>query len=447
MTANGRASMKEQTGPQVAAIPWLTSGELSHQEGRTSQTLTAAKVRQMRRDPTISLARELSMAPILSSEWSVEAEEEAPEGAKEFIQQELLPLRIHVVKTGLSGWIDWGWQPYEKIFGDAKDGRIGLKKLKPLLQDFTTILVDNKTGAYAGLKQSIVGTPVILGVPESLLLSFDVEGTDWRGQSIMEKAELTYDAWLKIESAANRYDQKVAGSHWVVHYPRGTSKVNGVDTDNFTVAKQLLNTLEASGGIAVPSLADEVIANLNIQAKFPKAWEIELLSDTGNARANFIDRQKYLDARLVRAFGLPERAILEGQFGTKAEAEAHADLAIANMDLRHQKLVQDINWHLVNQLLRFNFGPDAEGSVYLSPSPIADLAIQFLRQLFLAMVGNPEGFATFVSGVDLESLFDRLNVPVRPDANLDAAGYNSPLIPTGPRVGAGEIEDVVRFTA
>ena len=47
--------------------------------------------------------------------------------------------------------------------------------------------------------------------------------------------------------------------------------------------------------------------------------EIELLSDSGKGQQPFTDRQKYLDILKVRAFGFPERSILEGQFGTKAD--------------------------------------------------------------------------------------------------------------------------------
>jgi hypothetical protein len=146
---------------------------------------------------------------------------------------------------------------------------------------------------------------------------------------------------------------------------------------------------------------------------------------------------------LVRAFGLPERAVLEGQFGTKAEAEAHADLAIANMELRHQVLVQDINWHVVNQLLRLNWGEDSEGMVYLQPAPIADLALSFLRQLIISTLTQPEGFATFISGVDIESLYDRMNIPILPDANFDAVGYNPQDVPAVSRRGDGEEEEML----
>jgi len=51
------------------------------------------------------------------------------------------------------------------------------------------------------------------------------------------------------------------------------------------------------------------------------------MSATNTSQGSFIDRQKYLDALKMRAFGLPERSILEGSHGTKAEADVHADIA------------------------------------------------------------------------------------------------------------------------
>jgi len=405
---------KEKTSHQVPRV----AGLLSTLDTLPKPSITAySTLRTMRRDPTIALARWLVVAPILASGWSVEAEEDAPEGSKDFINEQMQPLRLHLLKTGMYGCLDFGWQPYEKVFKVGADGRVVIRKLKPLLQDTTSILIDTKTGAYVGLKNNMVP----LKTAETLLLYIDVEGTDWYGQSLLENVNDPYTKWNSVNEAADRYDRKVAGSHWVVHYPQGTSNVNGTETDNFKVAQDLLQTLESSGAIAVPRQLQDVIDDLNRQQ--PDAWKIELLSDQGRGTASFIDRQKYLDALKVRGLGLPERAVLEGEFGTKAEAEAHADFAITNMEMRHRMIVQLVNWHLVNQLLRFNYGPDAENTVYVEPAPITDLALQHLRKVYDAILSSPEGFMYEMTSIDLEALKDRLGIPIRTD--VDSPGYES----------------------
>jgi len=393
----------------------------------TNQRPSYSKLRLMRKDSTISLARQLVVAPVLASPWSIEAEQDAPPEAKEFINSQMQPMRMHLLRTGMYGCIDFGWQPYEKVFKyDEATGHVVIHKLKPLLQDITDILVEEANGAYKGLKQESNGN-VTLEVEDSLLLNIDVEGTYWYGQGLLENCEDPYDDWNAANISVKRYDNKVAGANWVVHYPIGTSMVNGVETDNFKVAKTFIAALEGNGAIAIPRRLSDLVDDLNKDS--PDAWHIELLGDSSPKQYSQVARFKYLDALKVRALGLPERAVLEGQFGTKAEAEAHADLAITNMELRHKTLVQLINWHLVNQLLRLNFGQEAENKVYIEPAPIADLALQYLRSIYVEIIKNPDGFLQEFEHIDFEALKDRLGVPILSKDDVDAPGFTSELVP------------------
>lgn len=405
-------SVNEKTGPQLTrAMGVATSFDGPMSLGTRKSAKTYKTYREMRNDPTISLARFLSAAPILVSDWSIQTYGEPADGSVKFVQEQILPLRLHVLRTAVLGCIDFGWQAYEKVWDIDDNGRIVLKKLKPLLQDITEILISDENGAFSGLKQTQSGEDVILEVSESLLLNQDVEGTDWYGQPTMEIARKSYDKWEVVEDASDRYDRKIAGSHWVVHYPLGSSMIDGNEMDNFEVAKRLLRTLQSSGSITVPRKVQNLVDELNADSS--DAWKIEILSDSGSARASFIDRAKYLDALKVRAFGLPERAVLEGQFGTKAEAEAHADLAIVHMELRHQLMAQQINWHLINQLIRLNWGRKYENTVYVQPAPIADLKLAFLRQLYTSILANPDGFASESIALDVTALRERLGVPTK----------------------------------
>lgn len=399
----------EKTLPQrVASVSVIFGGKLVK-----STTLATYKTyRLMRKDPTIGMARQLLMAPILASGWSVLAEEDAPEGAKEFINAQVTKIHLNLLSSALQGCIDFGWQAYEKVFEVGLDGRIGIKKLKPLIHDFTDIMVDENTGAFAGLQQK----ELRLQVEESLLLYIDPEGTDWYGQSVMESARLAYNKWNATDEGAERYDQKIAGSHWVVHYPPGVSQVEGTDVDNLKVAKDIVDTLESSGAIIVPRVVAEFVDDSNRDQ--PDAWKVELMSDGGPKQYSFVARLKYLDTLKVRAFGLPERSVLEGSFGTKAEAEAHANFAITNMELRHKLFVELINWHLVNQLLRLNFGEGTDSLVYIQAAPITDMARTFLRNLYVEIIRNPSGFVEEFGSIDLEGLKDQLEIPTTPENEL-----------------------------
>lgn len=389
-------------------------------------TSWGTKVRTMRKDPTIALARALVTAPVLAARWSYEETANAPTGAREFIESEMNQVRLHLLRNIMTGWLDFGWSPFEKVFIVNDEGMMTVQKLKPLLQDQTLIIVDPANGGFMGFKQE----DDYLDLPYCFLSSCDVEGTMWYGQAIMRNAEGPYDSWSSLDTVATRYDTKVAGSHWVVYYPVGESELDGTMTDNYEIAKAILQGLEASGRVAIPRLIDQMLADsVNVAGNVKDGgWRIELISDQGAGSTSFIDRMKYVDNLKVRALGLPERSVLEGQYGTKADAESHADFAITNMELRHEMMVLDINWHLVNQLLLLNYGPGTENSVYIKPAPIADKTLSFLREIYRTMIQSPEGFAHEILGIDTGALKDKLGIPVdefAEDEELQDTGSDS----------------------
>lgn len=397
----------EKTGAQVR-IGRLTEPNLPKTDGGAKWY---KKVREMRRDPTIKMVRQLVVAPVLAAEWSFEEKKSAPPGAVDLLRDTVLPIKNYLLRTSYLGCVDFGWQPYEKVFEYEWDtGLVHVKKFKQLLQDFTEIIVACETGAFAGVEQDIDGTPIRLETQDTLLVSFDVEGTDWYGEAVMRAAEKAYDAWNEVERVSARYDRKIAGSHWVIYYPLGSSDFEGSERPNSFIAQEILNNLYSSGSVIVPSRISDVVDDLNANA--PNAWNIELMTDSGTARSSFIDRARYLDSLKARALGVPERSVLEGQFGTKAEAEAHADFALTNIELRHQELVDTYNWHWVNQWLRLNWGPQAENTVKIVVSPLSDFRRGVIRKVYETLLANPEALAQEISVIDMEALREKMGIPI-----------------------------------
>jgi hypothetical protein len=394
--------MAEKTGAQSVAIIYDKQLALNYPTSVTYDTYRA-----MRIQPTLALARALTVAPIVAGKWSTFADEDVDEEVVKFIEDELFGMRSQIMEQALLyGRIDFGWQPWEKVFEMDADGRIHLKKLKPLLHDITDILVDAATGAFAGFQQRSGMT--VLELERSLLISWEVEGTNWYGRPLMENARATHTAWDGANTSATRYDNKVAGAHWIVHYPAGRTTVDGVSTDNFTIASNILQALEGTGSVAIPRTPVEYVEELKADTM---GWEIELLSDSSPKQSSIIDRQDYLDKNFVRALLWPERALLEGQYGTKAEASVHAGAALTNMELTDAHITRHINWYVVDQLLALNFGQGMRGKVKLESAPILDERQVFLRELFKDVIKDPAGFADIAERLDIEALFDRLDVP------------------------------------
>ena len=379
---------------------------------RDTQTGTTAwyrKIREMRKHPTVGLVRSLSVAVMAGSPWSVKAEDNAIGDSKDFISRQMLPMQDLIMGTSLRGTFDFGWQPFEKVFQfNVETMQIELGKLKPLLQDQTDIVVRTNTGQFAGFKQFMT----FMDLSNVLLVNFNVEGTYYYGEGNMPSIEQAVNRWWVTDDSNVRFDKKVSGSHWVVHYPVGNTPINGgtANIDNFKLANAMLSALEGSGSIVVPNDLQQMVTDLNGHST-DTSWKIELLTADSSAQVGFQARLSYLDSLIVRAGGFPERSILEGQYGTKAEAEAHADFAVALMDYRNKQIINQVNWHLVNQLLVLNYGPKAANTVKIEVAPIADDKIAMIKQVYMAALANPAVGPAEFGNIDMPAMRDQVGLP------------------------------------
>ncbi len=326
-----------------------------------------------------------------------------PDEVVEFIRSIMLPLRINFLKCAIFGDTDFGWQPFEKVHALDEQGRVTLIKLKPLLQDITTILIQ-ASGAFNGYLQEYGdGSSVVLPVEKTIHVATQVEGSDWYGRALLENIRKTYNCWIKTEEGAELYDKKMAGAHWLIRFPVGSTDVLGKTTDNATVAANVLKALIASSSVSIP-------VEQQAHPDAP-AWDVKLIGDAVARQPSFIVRQEYLDKQLVRGMLFPERSLTEGIHGTKAEAGVHLGLVITNLGLLHDELTTLANVTCVDELLRVNFGPEAMGTVRLVPAPIVDEHRAFLQDLYLKIITNPAGFLEESSQVDTDAMKDMLGVP------------------------------------
>jgi hypothetical protein len=108
--------------------------------------------RRMRRDPTIALARALAVAPVVAGKRTVEADADVPEEVRGWIDKQFLTVREPLLETNLKhGYVDFGHQGFELIWGLDAGGRQHVVRFKPLLPDITEILIDDH-GGLAGLR-------------------------------------------------------------------------------------------------------------------------------------------------------------------------------------------------------------------------------------------------------------------------------------------------------
>ena len=413
MIATTKDTIPEVTAAQILSVPF--TGELP-----SALPKSPATYRAIRKHPTVALGRALTVAPVVSAGWSVESDEDANEEMVDFIRANFASVRDQFIQTAMENGIDYGWSPFEQVF-TLKEGRVHLHKLKSLLVDITTIMVDPATGAYDGFLQKDPATqkPVYVPVEQTLLVPFRVEGTNWYGESLLENLREDFDWYNETKKGARRYDKKIAGSHWIIYYPEGTSNYNGTLLDNATIANNLLQTLSASGAVAIPR-SKQALQGLNQklleEAGLHAGWEITLLTDSGK-QASFNERFGYIDKLFLRGLIMPERAVIEGEFGTKAEATEHADIALTHMQLIHEHITRLMNWHSVDRLLALNWGEEARGTVWLNPVPLSDIKLEYLRKVYTALLSNSDGALAELDSVDWEAVRESLGIPTNDSAD------------------------------
>ncbi len=409
-----RIRKKEITGSQIVSMIF-GDGVLQRDYSKVG---TYAQLRAVRKDPTVILGRSVLVSCILAGSWTIEADDGVPDDVKEFLEQSVLPLREDFLSNAVAyGRVDYGWMGFEKIF-KVEDGRIVIDWLKPLLHDITHILV-TKHGRFAGYRQRPMTNALQVDVPakKCLHIAYGVEAGNLHGMPLLEGLRQTSDMWDECNDGARKYDKKIAGAQPIIKYPPGTATV-GDDTsvDNGTIAADLLNALVSGGGVTLPKTTAETIEAISDEAKADAyKWDIDLLEDRGKKQAAFNDRLKYLDSQKVRGLMLPERAILEGQFGTKAEAGVHIGVMITNMQQIDRTTVRMVNEQLVNQLVYLNYGDSLVGKVRLVCAPLVDTQIAFLQKLYVEL-NDPN--------IDLSVLKDRLNVPEQEGGSQTSAEDN-----------------------
>lgn len=404
-----KENTSEKTSAQIISSPLFDSRIYPNYH-----CIPAWRIRQLRNDPTIQLARWCVLSQMIHTPWVyIKNKKFASKEIVTFLDQNLLPLRDLFLQQACFGTLDFGWNPFEVVY-KPEDGMIWIDNFKSLLQDFTEILVYTNNGKFAGFTNSSYNQEqfqdaVILG-EYALNTNFEVEGTDWYGYSVFRALQLIVNSWDRVQDVANRYDRKMAGATWVIYYPVGRTKYNGVELDNDEIARRILANLESSGTVAIPDEIQEWLDD-TVDREAKGKWRLDILESKSSSQAQFIDRQKYLDALKMRAFGLTERSVLEGSHGTKAEADVHADVSLSTVDSRHRLLCNCLNLTTVPNLIRLNFGKKYMWSVRVRPAPLVDNQFATIKEMYRMFLQGTEVIDKEVASWDMDAIRSELGIP------------------------------------
>lgn len=392
--------------------------------------------RLMRCNPTIAIARAALFAPVKASAWSFEADDSTPDDRVKFIQDQLLPLRMQLLADALRS-VEYGWQPFERVYA-YEGGRIGYQRIKSLLPDISEPIIDKETGQLLGVRNQGVD----LSLAQSAIVTYDAEGDDPYGRSIYEN--LRAAAWWPWQDASKKlaqYMTKGAGVIPMVHYPMGTSKdQDGQTATNSEGAAILLQSLANGAGVTIPNqispgLEDLLAKGANVDQL--AAWRISFLETRSGVGNEIIEAMRHYEKLMVRGMLQPERSILEGQSGTRADAGSHADLALTMATEMLNWITARINALFVDPLLVVNFGLEARGTVYITPAPIRDDDREFMKNLMMAVLtANPD---LLMAVADFDAMLDTVGIPKSAEVVdvATATGQTTTTQPAPPNVQGG----------
>jgi len=226
-------------------------------------------------------------------------------------------------------------------------------------------------------------------------------------------AAKAWQVWVQQKFAPNR----------VLRFPT-TQNADG--TNNNDVAIAFANGLQALMNVALPNTKE-----LNPNGTYGDyLWKFEELptTDRGDAFIKYFDR---LCLEILRAIFVPERTFTEGQFGTKAEAESHANLFLLTLDAELFAQVHFAEVELLRPLLVVNFGADAVARTpasYTVPG-LGENERLVLYTILTTLLANPLN----QGAVDLRTLADTFGVPTVPVEEMAPAASAPPAGGTGTR--------------
>lgn len=450
----------EETSRQAVGFAGVAFGQVPG----FSQPLpgTYLVYRRMNGHPTLAMVYSIVTAPVMAGSWSYETRR--PDGKAtrpgprigdgvqtdpvdrqladraSLIQKMFDPMRSAFLWESLRS-LQFGWRPFEKVWDLRADGTWWLAKLKPLLPDFTWCYVD-RFGNFAGVTQMNAQ----LGPAKSMVVTYDGEAGNFYGRSRHENARETWSRWLQLDDKSGQLANKAAAIIPLVHYPMGTSQdAHGNVKDNSDQADLILAGLRSAGGVKLPNLfANGDDPRMAAELAGKSSWVISFLEASGAAAnlSGMTDRQRYYDQQLFNAWLRSPRTGMEAvTAGSRADSGDHKDSGLTDSDLVHASICEQLSRSAVDDVLALNWGADARGSVYVRPAPLQDEKRQILGDLFDKMWSNPQMLAESVRQMDMQSVYDLMELPVSGTVNFNVPDMTPQASAGKPGKSDGEAVD------
>lgn len=318
-------------------------------------------VEQMRRtDASVKAVLNALKAPILSTSWTIECEDET---IKQFVEENIFNLKrswLRFLREALT-FFDFGFAVFELAY-EIRDGRIYLVDLSPRIQHSIEKweLEDGSCGVVQRIRNDsknaenttrLYGT-VEIPMEKLLVLTNDMEGDDLTGQSILRSA------WKHYKLKENLYN------------------VQGIAAERFGVGIPVITLPDGAGDAektAGADLAENIRSNENSYVVLPPGFELEIKTPTGNPQGAAIESSINHHNKMIMMSVLANFLSLgTDSTGSFALSKDQSSFFLKHVEDKAKYFAEEFNEQVIKRLVRYNFGENAEVP-RLVFSPLGDL--------------------------------------------------------------------------
>jgi len=234
--------------------------------------------------------------------------------------------------------------------------------------------------------------------------------------------------WHKLQDAVelSRLSKKAASIVPIVKGPSGKRPdVDGSMKDGLTICKGIAAALSRGEPVYMPQylFEEEGINPSNADITKFTAFDIDTvdLGEQGPAMMALLEKMAYEDVSFSRGWHQPERASMEGQHGTKAEAGVHKAGSTEDSETVFRDIIDSFNRGPLDQTLIANDGPEAKGSIFFKAAQLQDPDKAFKQDLLKAGITNANAAPEILASIDQRKLMDEAELPLKSEEDADAA--------------------------
>lgn len=358
---------------------------------------------RMDKDYQVQLARRVLAANIQSVQVNVTASGNDP--------------RIQALADQLQGlWncslpsmlpaIAYGRVAFEKIFAyDQTHNLAVVKSLDPLPYRESALTLGTD-GAYEGIDLTLAGSRVQIPADKSWWLALDATVLEPHGKSQYLGAPA--ETYRRREKTRKRFDtlmNRLSVRGFIAYHPLDEEDERGQRFDPGEVLAGQLDALTSGGHLLLPNTRHPV---LNEYAY--KVQETTEVLETAPLLAAIADE----DAEQLRAFGIPEKTVTEGDaVGSHAMVKQQTLVLYAVVDGLLAQFTNSFQKYVVDKVVELNFDPEELPRITVRFVRLAERPDSVLAQVVTSILGSARLNPLVESGaIDLVQLLESAGIPL-----------------------------------